>query len=96
MMLLPNLLLHTVGATPGTARATSLTYASDGGGYLVVACNGGEHRSPGRYHDFKANPDIGNELRENAFRGDSSTGAVRRSEEDGTPFPIVRLTSKRS
>ena len=45
MMLLPSLLLHTVGAKTGKARTTSLTYARDGNDYLVVASNGG---SPGR------------------------------------------------
>jgi deazaflavin-dependent oxidoreductase (nitroreductase family) len=59
MMLLPSLLLRTVGAKPGTARTTSLTYARGGGDYLVVASNGGEPRLPGWYHNLKANPDIG-------------------------------------
>lgn len=45
----PSLLLHTVGAKTGKARTTSLTYARDGGDYLVVASNGGEPRSPGWY-----------------------------------------------
>jgi deazaflavin-dependent oxidoreductase (nitroreductase family) len=58
MMLLPSLLLHTVGAKTGKARTTSLTYARDGENYLVVASNGGSPRSPGWYHNLKANPDI--------------------------------------
>ena len=58
MMLLPSLLLHTVGAKTGKARTTSLTYARDGGDYLVVASNGGEPRSPGWYHNLRTNPDI--------------------------------------
>ncbi len=58
MMLLSSLLLHTVGAKTGKARTTSLTYARDGGDYLVVASNGGEPRSPGWYHNLKVNPDI--------------------------------------
>ena len=48
MMLLPLLLLHTVGATTGKARTTSLTYASDCGGA----------QPPGWCHNLKANPDI--------------------------------------
>ena len=32
MMLLPSLLMHTVGAKTRKARTTSLTYARDGGG----------------------------------------------------------------
>ena len=58
MMVLPSLLLHTVGAKTGKARTTSLTYARDGDDYLVVASNGGSPRSPGWYHNLKANPDI--------------------------------------
>lgn len=48
MMLLPSLLLHTVGAKTGKARTTSPTYARDGG----------EAQSPGWCHNLKANPDI--------------------------------------
>ena len=58
MMLLPSLLLHTVGAKTGKGRTTSLTYARDGDDYLIVASNGGSPRSPGWYHNLKAHPDI--------------------------------------
>lgn len=58
MMLLPSLLLHTVGAKSGRPRTTSLTYARDGDDYLVVASNGGSPRSPGWYHNLKADPNI--------------------------------------
>ena len=58
MMLLPSLLLHTVGAKTGRARTTSLTYARDGADYLVVASNGGSPRSPGWYHNLKADPNV--------------------------------------
>lgn len=54
----PNLLLHTVGAKTGQPRTTSLSYARDGDDYLVVASKGGDPRSPGWYHNLKANPDI--------------------------------------
>jgi deazaflavin-dependent oxidoreductase (nitroreductase family) len=55
---LPSLLLHTVGAKTGKQRTTSLTYARDGDDYLVVASDGGAPRSPGWYHNLKADPDI--------------------------------------
>ena len=58
MMLLPSLLQHTVGAKTGKARTTSVTYARNGGDYLVVATNGGGAQSPGWYHNLKPNPDI--------------------------------------
>ncbi len=55
----PNsLLLHTVGAKTGLPRTNSLSYARDGDNYLVVASNGGDRRSPGWYHNLKANPEV--------------------------------------
>ncbi len=54
----PSLLLHTIGAKTGTPRTTSLSYARDGDSYLIVASKGGDPRSPGWYHNLKANPDV--------------------------------------
>lgn len=54
----PSLLLHTTGAKTGKARTTSLSYARDGDAYLIVASKGGDPRSPGWYHNLKANPDV--------------------------------------
>jgi F420H(2)-dependent quinone reductase len=54
----PSLLLHTVGAKTGQPRTTTLSYAPDGDDYLVVASKGGDPKSPGWYHNLKANPDI--------------------------------------
>lgn len=55
----PNsLLLHTVGAKSGLSRINTLSYARDGGDYLVVASNGGGDRAPGWYHNLKARPAV--------------------------------------
>jgi F420H(2)-dependent quinone reductase len=54
----PSLLLHTVGAKTGAARTTSLSYARDGGNYLIVASKGGYPKAPGWYHNLKANPSV--------------------------------------
>lgn len=54
----PNLLLHTTGAKTGRPRSTTLTYAKDGDSYLIVASKGGDPRSPGWYHNLKANPNV--------------------------------------
>lgn len=54
----PSLLLHTVGAKTGQARTNSLTYARDGDNYLIVASMAGAPRSPGWYHNLKANPEV--------------------------------------
>ncbi len=53
----PSLLLHSTGAKTGKPRTTALTYARDGGTYLIVASMGGAPRSPGWYHNLKAHPD---------------------------------------
>jgi F420H(2)-dependent quinone reductase len=55
---IPSLLLHTVGAKTGQARTASLTYARDGGNYLVVASKGGDPKAPGWYHNLKADPNV--------------------------------------
>ncbi len=54
----PALLLHTVGAKTGQARTTSLTYATDGGDYLVVASKGGDPKAPGWYFNLKKRPNV--------------------------------------
>ncbi|MCV7414663.1 nitroreductase family deazaflavin-dependent oxidoreductase [Mycolicibacterium litorale] len=54
----PSLLLHTVGAKTGKARSNTLTYARDGENYLIVASMGGAPKSPGWYHNLKANPSV--------------------------------------
>ncbi|HZC10994.1 MAG TPA: nitroreductase family deazaflavin-dependent oxidoreductase [Mycobacterium sp.] len=55
---IPSLLLHTVGAKTGQARTASLTYARDGGNYLIVASKGGDPKAPGWYHNLKADPNV--------------------------------------
>jgi deazaflavin-dependent oxidoreductase (nitroreductase family) len=55
---IPSLLLHTVGAKTGRPRTASLTYARDGGNYLIVASKGGDPKAPGWYHNLKADPNV--------------------------------------
>ena len=55
---IPSLLLHTVGAKTGKQRTTSLSYARDGEGYLVVASKSGDPRAPGWYHNLRKNPNV--------------------------------------
>src|ERR1700677_1761487 len=54
----PSLLLHTVGAKTGQERTNSLFYARDGEHYLLLASKGGDPKSPGWYHNPKANPNV--------------------------------------
>jgi len=58
VILVPSLLLHTVGAKTGKQRTVTLAYARDGKDYLVTASNGGAPRSPGWYHNVIATPDV--------------------------------------
>lgn len=51
------LLLRSTGAKTGAARTNGLVYARDGDDYLVVASMGGAPKSPGWYHNLRANPD---------------------------------------
>ncbi|WP_073879844.1 nitroreductase/quinone reductase family protein [Mycobacterium paraffinicum] len=51
-----SLLLHTVGATTGIARTAALTYARDGGDFLVVASWAGAPVAPGWYHNLQRRP----------------------------------------
>src|SRR4051794_32917108 len=57
------LLLRTVGAKTGERRTNALTYARDGSDFVVVASMGGAPRSPGWYHNLRANPDVEIQIR---------------------------------
>lgn len=57
MLGVPCLLLRTIGAKTGLQRTNSLSYARDGGDYLVVASKGGAPKAPGWLHNLKARPE---------------------------------------
>jgi deazaflavin-dependent oxidoreductase (nitroreductase family) len=57
-LLVPSLLLHTVGAKTGEQRTTSLSYARDGDDYLIVASKAGAAQAPGWYHNLRARPEV--------------------------------------
>lgn len=54
----PCLLLNTTGRRTGKSRTSSLVYARDGEGYLVVGSLGGADRAPGWLHNVRARPDV--------------------------------------
>jgi deazaflavin-dependent oxidoreductase (nitroreductase family) len=54
----PTLLLTTTGNKSGLQRRTALIYARDGGGYLVVASNGGSQGHPAWYRNLDADPHV--------------------------------------
>jgi F420H(2)-dependent quinone reductase len=53
----PMLLLDHAGAKTGKERTTPLAYLRDGDDVIVVASKGGNPKSPGWFHNLKANPD---------------------------------------
>ena len=75
---IPSLLLHTVGAKTGQARAASLTYARDGDDYLIVASKGGDPKAPGWYHNLKANPNVEINVGPKRFPVTATSGAAQR------------------
>jgi F420H(2)-dependent quinone reductase len=54
----PALMVHTVGAKTGLPRTTSLSYATDGSDYLVVASKGGSPKAPDWLFNLKNQPNI--------------------------------------
>lgn len=55
---MPTLMLRTTGRRSGSVRTTTLTYASDGGDYLLVASNGGSDHPPAWLLNIRANPEV--------------------------------------
>ena len=96
-LVIPSLLLHTVGAKTGQARTASLTYARDGGNYLIVASKGGDPKAPGWYHNLRANPlativldGVSREVAARELSGDERERGYRRGEEVFPAFSHYR------
>ncbi len=53
----PALLLDHVGAKSGAHRTSPLVFARDGENIILIASKGGYPKSPGWFHNLKANPD---------------------------------------
>jgi len=58
MIMVPTLLLRTVGRKTGKVRTSALVYARDEGRYIVVGSNGGAGASPGWFFNAKDNPEV--------------------------------------
>ena len=56
MTLVPSLVLRTTGRRSGVERAVVLPYATDGGGYVVVASNWGRDQPPAWLINLRAAP----------------------------------------
>jgi deazaflavin-dependent oxidoreductase (nitroreductase family) len=54
----PTLLLRTTGRRTGAERTNALVYASEDGGWVVVASNGGDDRPPAWLHNLTAHPSV--------------------------------------
>jgi deazaflavin-dependent oxidoreductase (nitroreductase family) len=57
-MILPVVMVDTIGAKSGKLRRTPLVAARDGDGLVIIASRGGDTRHPGWYYNLRANPDV--------------------------------------
>ncbi len=57
-MMLPIVMVDTIGAKTGQLRRTPLVAAKDGDSLVIIASRGGDTRNPGWYYNLKAHPDI--------------------------------------
>ena len=80
MLGVPTLLLRTVGAKTGKQRTSCLTYAEDGGSYLVVASMGGAPVHPGWYHNLRADPAV--EIQVGTHRQPATARVINRDDPD--------------
>ena len=57
-MMLPIVMVDTIGAKSGQLRRTPLVAAQDGESLVIIASRGGDTRNPGWYYNLKATPDV--------------------------------------
>ena len=57
-MMLPIVMVDTIGAKTGQLRRTPLVAAQDGDSLVIIASRGGDTRNPGWYYNLKAHPDV--------------------------------------
>jgi F420H(2)-dependent quinone reductase len=58
LVVVPTLLLRTVGRRSGRERVAALVYARDGDDYVVVASNDGADDPPAWLHNLRADPRV--------------------------------------
>lgn len=58
MLGVPCLLMRSTGRRTGTERCNALTYAEDGGEYVLVASKGGADEPPGWLFNVRADPNV--------------------------------------
>ena len=71
------LLLTTRGRTTGKLRRTALIYRRDGGGYVVVASNGGSKGHPNWYLNLDADPNVSVQVGDERFDATARTATAR-------------------
>lgn len=78
-MVVPSLLLTTVGRKSGERYLFPLFYGRDGDGYVIVASKGGAPEHPGWYKNLVANPEVGVQVGTETFAAvaRTATGAER-------------------
>ena len=95
-----NLLLRTVGARTGQPRTNALSYARDGDAYVIVASMGGAPRSPGWYHNLRADPvaeiQVGTRRMRVRAGSSGSPAAARSCTIDPVPIPASTRPPERT
>lgn len=69
----PVLILTAVGRRTGQERKFPLIYQEHGGGYAVIASNGGADTHPGWYLNLRANPEVTVQIRADRFAARART-----------------------
>ena len=75
------LILTTRGRRSGTQRSTPLIYGTHGGGYLVVASNGGAKEPPAWYLNLDADPEVQVQVKDDRFRARARTASPKEKPE---------------
>ena len=57
-MVLPIVMVDTIGAKTGQLRRTPLVTAQDGDNLVLIASRGGDTKNPGWYYNLRANPEV--------------------------------------
>ena len=99
-LIIPTLLLETVGARSGQPRCNGVIYFHDGNRVVLVASNAGRPAHPSWFYNARANPDV--KLNGQAYRAEVVEGEAERArlwelgDQVFPPFATYRESAARS
>jgi deazaflavin-dependent oxidoreductase (nitroreductase family) len=99
-LIIPTLLLETVGAKSGQPRRNGVIYFYDGDWVILVASNAGRPAHPSWFHNARANPDV--KLNGQLYRAEVVEGEADRArlwdlaDRVFPPFSTYRKSAARS